>query len=154
MGVGGTDADGSESGGDIAGIASTLHNKSAVRYRMTIDGPSPQSFTPPASVVVGKTYGGARIQKVHWYTVTALSIYDSAPSGTYTFYAPTYDAGSVELKRDGVVIDTLSYDWQTTIGEGSNYTFDFPGHLQLTIAKNGPGTMNLYWMPESLFNDA
>ena len=111
--------------------------------------------TAPSSVVVDNAYGDAGSGRLY-YRVTSLSIDQAAKPGTYTFFSLVPDSAapaSVDLKLNGVIVDTLTYNWQTTVGAGNVYTFDFPGYLQLSVTKDGSGTMNLYNMPESIFND-
>ncbi len=149
IGDGGTDAAGSETGGVITGIASAPNNKSAVLYQFTPKKRDHRPVKTPGSIAVGKAYG----KRAHGYRVTALSVNRDAPAGTYTFLSSSGNAGLVELKRDGEVIDTLSYDWQAKVGAGKTYTFEFTDYLSLTVTKRGAGTMNLYAMPQSLFDD-
>ena len=149
IGDGGTDAAGSETGGVITGIASAPNNKSAVLYQFTPKKRDHRPVKTPGSIAVGKAYG----KRAHGYKVTALSVNRDAPPGTYTFLSSSGNAGLVELKRDGEVIDTLSYDWQAKVGAGKTYTFEFTDYLSLTVTKRGAGTMNLYAMPQSLFDD-
>ena len=155
VGVGGNDTAGSDSGGAIKGITSAPRNKSAVRYQFTVDGSSERPVTASSSVVVDNAYGNAG-GGTRYYRVTSLSVDQAAKPGTYTFFGLVPDSAepaSVDLKLNGVIVDTLTYNWQTTVGAGNVYIFDFSGYLKLSVTKDGSGTMNLYNMPESIFND-
>jgi len=134
-----------------------------VTFRVLVDaipesdqgGQTQGQVTAPSSVVVDNAYGDAGSGRLY-YRVTSLSIDQAAKPGTYTFFSLVPDSAapaSVDLKLNGVIVDTLTYNWQTTVGAGNVYTFDFPGYLQLSVTKDGSGTMNLYNMPESIFND-
>ena len=150
----------------IAGLdAGTIVRNGAanVTFRVLVDaipesdqgGQTQGQVTAPSSVVVDNAYGDAGSGRLY-YRVTSLSIDQAAKPGTYTFFSLVPDSAapaSVDLKLNGVIVDTLTYNWQTTVGAGNVYTFDFPGYLQLSVTKDGSGTMNLYNMPESIFND-
>ena len=150
----------------IAGLdAGTIvrNGQANVTFRVLVDaipesdqgGQTQGQVTAPSSVVVDNAYGDAGSGRLY-YRVTSLSIDQAAKPGTYTFFSLVPDSAapaSVDLKLNGVIVDTLTYNWQTTVGAGNVYTFDFPGYLQLSVTKDGSGTMNLYNMPESIFND-
>ena len=150
----------------IAGLdAGTIARNGQVNvtFRVLVDaipesdqgGQTQGQVTAPSSVVVDNAYGDAGSGRLY-YRVTSLSIDQAAKPGTYTFFSLVPDSAapaSVDLKLNGVIVDTLTYNWQTTVGAGNVYTFDFPGYLQLSVTKDGSGTMNLYNMPESIFND-
>lgn len=92
---------------------------------------------------LGGIYGG--------FEITALTLDPTAPTGTYTFFAQTGNAGEVQLLRDGVVVDTLSYVWGTTIGNGGTYTFHFSGVVSFTVDRP-MGTSNLFGLGDALFD--
>lgn len=85
------------------------------------------------------------------YTITALSVAENAPGGTYTFYTESGNAGSVELRLEGEAVDTLEYAWTTTVGGGASYTFEFPGVVSFEVTRS-MGTSNLFGLAEVLFN--
>jgi hypothetical protein len=80
-----------------------------------------------------------------------LVIEPDAPSGTYTFFAESGNAGVVELRLDGAAVDTLEYAWQTSIGGGNSFTFEFPGVVMLTVTRP-MGTSNLFTLAANLFD--
>jgi hypothetical protein len=97
-------------------------------------------------MVAGMTYG----------PFVVVSVEDlGAPSGDYTFLSNGAGGDTVELRQNGSVVDSISYDWMTTIGsEGSGieYTFTFPGYFDVVIAKDGSGTRNLYEINKHVFD--
>jgi len=127
------------------------------------DGGSSSSTPCPhdASASVAVTAGGVYDP----YEVSALSI-DGAPSGTYTFafLGPCQrtipvdpSAATVMLQRNGVDAIAVTYSWQTTVSDaahGLSHAFEFPGYLELTVRKTGTGTINLFDLPDSLFDGA
>ncbi len=96
-----------------------------------------------APIVEGGIYGSILVESV--------DVDASAQAGVYTFYTHPGDAGSVELRRDGKLVDTLAYDWTTTIGNGDSFTFVFPGVVSLTVTRP-MGTSNLFSMATHLFD--
>jgi hypothetical protein len=94
-------------------------------------------------VVEGAEYGPFRLVN--------LVIDDAAPSGIYTFFASSGNSGQVELRRDGVLVETLDYDWMTTIGGGTSFEFDFPGLVSFSIERP-MGTSNLFGLADLLFD--
>jgi hypothetical protein len=83
--------------------------------------------------------------------VDAVVVDPAAPSGTYTFFAESGNAGQVELRRDGSAVATLDYDWRVTIGGGESFTFEFPALMSLTVTRS-MGTSNLFPVAASLFD--
>jgi len=88
--------------------------------------------------VLGATYGA----------FVLVSITDlGAPAGIYTFESAGPMGPTVDLRRDGSIVNTQSYAWTTTIGSvgsGLEYTFTFPGYFDVVVAKAGSGTRNLF----------
>ena len=78
-----------------------------------------------------------------------------APDGSYTFHVTSPTAGSVDLRRDGSPVTTVTYDWTTTVSATNSnmfYPFSFAGYFNITIRKAGTGTINLYAMDQSIFD--
>ncbi len=105
------------------------------------------------AITVGPDFGN--------YAIDSITD-NGAPAGIYTFYTTAGDAGSVTLYQNGKAVSTISYIWQTTVS-GSNvkpllsYTFTFPGYLGVTVQAGSVyvnGTLNLYDLPASIFNDS
>lgn len=107
------------------------------------DGCHVVSIAEPESIAEGDVFGS--------FQLTELSLDPDAPSGTYTFYAASGNDGVVELRLDGATVDTLSYDWMTTVGGGESYTFVFQGVASLTITRL-TGTSNLFGLADTLFD--
>ena len=111
-----------------------------------MDGSTADGGTIP--ITAGGTYAP--------YVVESIAM-TGAPNGAYTFHVTSPTAGSVELRRDGSPVTTLSYVWQTTVSATDSnmfYTFQFAGYFSITIRKAGTGTMNLYAMDQSIFDGA
>jgi predicted outer membrane repeat protein len=105
-----------------------------------------------STLIVGETYGDGVGGD---YEIAAIWIDSSALSGTYTFEAIDESGGgkAVNLKLDGTVVDTVSYDWLTTVGGTAGpYTFDFVDYLQLVVTYS-VGSANLNSIPTYIFND-
>jgi hypothetical protein len=85
------------------------------------------------------------------FVIATLTIDEQAPSGTYTFYTDSGNTGSVVMRRDGEVVDTLEYAWSTTVGDGESYVFDFLGVVSFEVTR-GMGTSNLFGLAEVLFD--
>jgi hypothetical protein len=95
------------------------------------------------SINAAQTYGAILVE--------AVTIDPSAPSGTYTFFAASGNAGQVELRRDGSAVTTLDYAWMTSIGGGDSFVFEFPGLLSLGVTR-AMGTSNLFGVAATLFD--
>jgi subtilisin family serine protease len=118
-----------------------------VRLTTTRSGESDEhlvTLSERPAIVEGGVYGD--------YRVTELALDPSAPHGNYTFFAAAGNDGFVTLRLDGAPVATLSYIWQTTVGAGQDFTFEFPGVVDVTVTRDGSGTSNLYNMPESIFD--
>jgi hypothetical protein len=85
------------------------------------------------------------------FLVEEIVVDDDAANGSYTFFAGSGNDGTVELRLDGVALTTLDYPWQTTIGGGASFTFEFPGVLSLTVTRPA-GTSNLFGLASELFD--
>lgn len=94
-------------------------------------------------VVEGANYGA--------FQVVNLVVHDDAAPGIYTFYAESGNIGEVELRLDGQAIDSLSYDWMTTVGGEMSFTFDFPGVVTFDIERP-MGMSNLFALGDLLFD--
>jgi hypothetical protein len=95
------------------------------------------------TVMEGEQYGPILVED--------LTIDPGAASGTYTFFVESGNTGSVELRRNGVAVDTLTYAWTSSIGDGNSFTFEFPEVLTLQVTR-AMGTSNLFPMATSLFD--
>ena len=71
--------------------------------------------------------------------------------GTYTFYAENGNDGYVELYHNGQYVEKINYNWQTTVTSTQTYTFNF-SIAKITVKKAGTGSINLYNMPQSIFD--
>lgn len=107
------------------------------------DGCHAVSVSEVAQIEQGGEYGP--------FTITALDVAVTAAGGTYTFYAESGNAGSVELRFEGEAVDTLEYAWTTTVGGGASYTFEFPGVVSFEVTRS-MGTSNLFGLAEVLFD--
>ncbi len=99
--------------------------------------------TGTTSIESGQVYGGILVE--------AVELDASAPSGTYTFFSASGNAGQVEARRDGVTAATLGYDWTVAIGAGDSFSFEFPDLLTLTVTR-AMGTSNLFPVASALFD--
>ncbi len=124
-------------------LGSSLEEDLSALDDSILDGCHVVEISAPIEIVAGATYGP--------FLVEELIVSEDLPSGTYTFSTESGNTGSVTLLRDGEVYDSLDYPWQTTIGGGASYTFDFGGSLILTVTR-GMGTSNLFALAEGLFN--
>ncbi len=84
-----------------------------------------------------------------------------APPGDYRFvyvgpFDPTETAMATVLVCLGEgEVQMLTYPWHTTVSgqaSGLSFTFEFPALFSITVMKAGTGTMNLFGMPESIFD--
>jgi hypothetical protein len=91
----------------------------------------------------GATYGA--------FQLVDLVIDDDAAPGTYTFYAESGNTGEVELRLNGEAIDSLSYNWMTTVGGDMSFTFEFPGVVTFDVERP-MGTSNLFALGDLLFD--
>lgn len=101
------------------------------------------SVVDRAPLVAGRAYGP--------YLVAEVTVDAAAPSGTYTFFAESGNVGQVELRLDGVAVDTLIYAWMTTVGGGQDFTFTFPGVVSFVVTRS-MGTSNLFGLADNLFD--
>ncbi len=122
----------SQAAADLSDLGSTL-----------FDGCHLVTVTAAEGIMEDGTYGP--------YVLEELTVDGSAPAGTYTLYAEAGNAGSVELRLDGEVVDTLTYPWQTIIGGGDSFTFEFPDLVTFTVTR-AMGTSNLFGLADSLFD--
>ena len=102
-----------------------------------------RDFPARSPVVKGATFGGFVVQEISL---------QGAASGEYTFRQYDHADGVVHLLRDGIEVESLNYDWQTTISATVPYRFSFPGYFDIDIGKVGGGTQNLYGLKSSLFD--
>jgi hypothetical protein len=86
-----------------------------------------------------------------FFVIEDLTVEASAAAGTYTLYAESGNAGSVELRRDGELVDTLVYDWTTTIDVDMGFTFVFPDVVSITVRRT-MGSSNLFGLGDTLFD--
>ena len=107
------------------------------------DGCHVLSVSEETPLAAGSSYGAFLLEEV--------IVDPNAAAGIYTFFAESGNTGAVELRRDGVPIDTLSYEWTTTIGDGGSFTFEFPAVVALVVTRP-VGTSNLFGLAESLFD--
>ena len=100
-----------------------------------------------ANTVIAKGLTGSK------YKVVDVQVAAGCSGGTYTFLSTSGTGGSVALFKDGVQQKTLSYVWTTTVGAGLEYKFDFgTSYFSITVTRAESGTMNLYGMPEFIFD--
>ncbi len=85
------------------------------------------------------------------YLLKAITMH-GAPAGNYTFHVANPQAGVVDLRRNGVKVMSLSYNWKTTISNDNPYVFSFAGYFDISVAKAGSGTMNLYQLNKTIFD--
>jgi hypothetical protein len=72
-----------------------------------------------------------------------------APPGEYTILAEAPDGFTAQLRRDAIAVNTVRYEWRTTIGaEDLDYTFTFPGYFDVVVRNALTGTHNLYGIDE------
>ncbi len=122
----------SQDASDLSDLGSTV-----------FDGCHLVTVTAAQEVMKGGTYGP--------YVLEEFTVDESAPVGTYTLYAEAGNAGSVELRLDGEAVETLTYPWQTMIGGGDSFTFEFPDLVTFTVTR-AMGTSNLFGLASSLFD--
>ena len=96
-------------------------------------------------IVVGETYGS--------YVVDSMSTSGVEP-GVYSFYAEKGNDGYVKLYKDGIYVETLNYEWITTVTSKTAYTFNFSNGISIAVRKAGTGSINLYNMPSSTFDNS
>ena len=75
-----------------------------------------------------------------------------ASPGHYSFEVSSPTAGSVSLKRDGVVQTTAPYLWRATVTETVEAGVIIPGFFQLFF-RSRLGSRNLFALNESIFDD-
>ena len=95
-----------------------------------------------------------------YYVVKNVRV-EGAPSGEYRFFGvhpePPLQVVTLHLAHDCEEVATLDYFWGDTIrsdGEGNGHEFAFPGYFRFDVYKRSGGSINLYHLPESLFDGA
>lgn len=124
-------------------LRSQEHGDLSYLEQSIFDGCHYISVTEDTPIVVGETYGGFRVE--------AVSTDADLTSGTYSFFVESGNTGVVALRRDGVSVEMLSYDWQSTMGPDITYTFEFLTGMTLTVTRP-VGSSNLFPLAAGLFN--
>lgn len=88
------------------------------------------------------------------YAIESIEM-DGARTGSYTFHVNSPTSGEVILKKDGVPVYSLDYNWKKKIEDKNPrkfYTFDFSGYFSITVRKASTGKTNLFALDQSIFN--
>jgi len=125
-----------------------------VKYTRIVGG----SYVASTSTInVGFNNGGA-------YEVKDIAVHPTCPTGTYMLSA-TQGGTSASFLQRGVALDTVSYDWQYTIGYNTDTSYNFWWELRpllnspnyvcyvsVKVARSAStGTMNLFGV-DTLFD--
>lgn len=93
------------------------------------------------------------------YYVVKNFRFEGAPSGEYRLFGvhpePPLQIVTLHLAHDCAEVATLDYFWSTEIrseGEGTGHELVFPGWFRFEVFKRSGGSINLYHLPESLFD--
>jgi hypothetical protein len=124
-------------------LRSQVHADFSALDESLFDGCHTIAVEGSSEISEGEAYGSILVED--------LTLDPDAEAGVYTFVTESGNAGVVELRRDGEMVDTLTYAWTTTIGGGESFTFEFPGVLNLTVTRE-MGTSNLFALAASLFD--
>lgn len=111
-----------------------------------------QSIFDGCHVVVISDFTEISAEEIYGpFLVEEFTVPESLESGTYVFYVESGNAGTVVILRDDVEVDSLNYEWTTSLGPDVSYTFEFQSGVILKVTR-ASGTSNLFPIAASLFD--